>query len=462
MRYLPEAAVKIVAGVLGFIFFALPASSETRWSSETTTELEMPGLWTNRLILSSDTSKLLLLDRRDPTGRLEDYFMAGFASPVLVAGPVDLRGLLREVGNPLGYGPRSGVFSEPCGLSLKTGTDPSSRTGLWISVPGDRAGVGAYRVDEETAHLFTAFNLGGPETPDFSGLFLISHPDEGPPRDEWFPEKPAYPGGDLHHIAVRVRVPLHTLVGEETRLGLTWGLSRGERKPPSGFVHAFALFRVWWLEAYLLSGSAGRGYVAPTGTTPSLGTLNAAYTAFFPKDLFSPRLSLSEEVSRRDGLPVSILPRRRVISAGFGLKSRSFSGYLDRTWKYGRDDSGADSRNGSLKAGFGLRKKTFSLGADYSIDWEEGEDVRKTAVLEGEYRPKGWEFSLRLKGLWEPDFEIQGKADLAISRPGMKAGLSAELVRPLPPSGEGLLLFQEAPLRFLRVSIYWKTRQVRR
>jgi hypothetical protein len=459
VRYLHKAAVKILAGGLAFCFLAVPVKAEIKWTSEMTTELDILGLWTNRLVLASGASKLLLLDRRDVHGRLDDYSMAGFSSPALVLGPVDLHGLLREIGNPLGYGPRSGVFSETCGLSLKTGTDRSSRTGVWVSIPGDYAGVGAYRVDKETAHLAAAFNLGGPDTPEFSGLFLASHPDEGPPKDEWFPEKPSYPGGTLQHIAGRVRVPLHTLLGEETRLGLTWGLSRGERSPPSGFVHATALFRVWWLEMYLLSGSAGQGYLSPAGTHSSLGTRSAASAALFPKDLLSPRFSFSEDVYRRYALPVPSIPRRREISAGLGLKTRSFSGSLDRTWKYGWDESGSQTLNESFKAGVDFRTKTFSLGAEYSSDRENGAETRKTAAFEGEYRPKGWEFAMRCKGIWEPDPKVLGKISLAVSRPRMKAGVSAELVRPLPPSAEGILLFQENPLRFLCLSIYWKVRQ---
>ena len=141
-------------------------------------------------------------------------------------------------------------------------------------------------------------------------------------------------------------------------------------------------------------------------------------------------------------------------------KTRNYSGSLDRTWKFEEDESGTGNLKESLKAGAYLRKKTYSLGADYTVDWVEGEESRKIVVLEGEYRPKGWEFSLRVKGLWEPDFKVQGKAEMAVSRPRMKAALSAELIRPLSPDTGGFLLFQETPLRFLRVSLYWKTRQV--
>ena len=440
----------IVLAVCVLSSISQPAGGDPPLSSEITTRLDLPGYWSNRLILDRGQTRMVAVSLRDIRDPERDFQAAGFGSPALAAGPLDAGGLLREVSNPLGYGPASDVFSETTGLSLRTIMAKSSRFGIWASVPGRAFSLGGYRNGEDISHAAAAVNLGGGTNPAFSGLMMVSNPGERLETDTWFPEKPLFPGGTLYHAAARMRVPFDNLTGAETRAGLSFGVSRGERTPAAGFVHAFGSHKSKNVEVNVLSGFCNEGYLTPGGAYPSLRTSHSAAVRLFPKGPLIPRAAAA-----RDGYQVfrptsPFRPSRRSLSAGAEYKTKNLSLNLEGTGKRERDAGGRESVRRSADASVRYRRNPLVISGQAGVVRQDDSEPALTAALEAEYRPKGWEFTARAGYGTAPVQAVTGKISCSIRRRGMNAGVSAELSRPFEPGD---------PLRYLVFSLFWRVRR---
>jgi hypothetical protein len=364
---------------------------------------------------------------------------------------------LREVFSPLGYSAGSSVFSESSRLSLNTGSLRSTREGVWLSVPGDYAALGTYTDGEEISHTAASFNFfKGKKGPLVSGMLMLSRPEDRLDSDVWFPEKPLFPGGEVYHAALRGQIPFDKLSGGLTRIGVSSALSFGEKVRPAGYYHLFASHADKRLELRLLQGVADKEYVTPAGKYPSYLTNRAASLKLFPRGPVIPYADVTRTVYQVYKPTAAARPERLRLSGGLEYKTKWLSLKTGGSRKTERDSAGRRAETESLSASFLYKTGWLSLGAEYASGWEEAIMTSRRAGLRTVYSPKGWEFAARVKGEWKPDLRLSGKLSAALDRPGLKTGLSAELVKALSARPSGAEALREDPWNYLTLSVFFQ------
>jgi len=441
--------------------------------SEITTRLEAPGALSSRFLTDTGTGRVLFVDIRDPRRPEKDFTALGFGSPALTLGPVDQGGLFREIGNPLGYGAGSPVFEEETRLTLRTGMDRSSRLGVWVAAPDGLLGVGGFLRGGEDLHAAASLALGGRGEPRLSALVMASCPDPGRVPDEWFPDRPVYPGGALLHLAAGARVPLDTLTGADTSLGLSFGISRGARVPSSGFVHLRGFHRSALVEAGIMAGTCGAGYVTPAGTYPSDRGAVAAEARLFPRGTLSVHGRLRSEGGRAESLPGRRAPGRRDLEGGLDLRGRRMKLSLAGAGSREISSGGTVSRRFVSRASAACRGKTASLEAGFRGEWNDGAFGKARISWEAEFRPRGWELGVQASGEWKPgpgpgpqpgltgltpEPEISGGIRGALARRGTR--IEAELqFQGLSADPSGIAAFRKDPIKHARFILGWRIRR---
>ena len=300
-----------------------PGYAESK--AEITTVLEAPGALTNRLLLEREDLRLYFLDRRDPREPDRKEATAGVAAPFFVAGPVEPLGLFRETENPLGYGDASDVFGERTGLGLAANLEVSPRHGVWIQAPRRGFGLGGYGKARDGARFAAASSLEIPGSLEVSGLLQIARPDSAPPAEDWFPEKPSYPGGTLYNLALRLFCPFTLPLAGAARFSLSLGSSRGDRLERGSFLHASASQESGLLKSSFLLGFCEPRYATPSGTFPTGRILGSGTAALLPEALVSPKLRASIKEERQRPLPIPRPPRDEEYGGGVTVKTKTLT-----------------------------------------------------------------------------------------------------------------------------------------
>jgi hypothetical protein len=211
----------------------------------------------NRIEVQSGELAFFGLDVR--RGRHVEYQALGFSSPYLTAGPVVPKGLLREIFNPLSYGPGSSVFTEAPELRIDKSFGGSGKTGLSFDpVPGHAA-----------AFLFHSSGVtkgGGSLNIPLAGTFsthllmTTSQPARDPPEESWFHDSLRFPGERLLHGAGRIVLDHPGLHGS-----FSLAVSGGRRIVPGSFVLADVALKTGVFRPELLIGISSPRYFNPDG-----------------------------------------------------------------------------------------------------------------------------------------------------------------------------------------------------
>ncbi|HUV06398.1 MAG TPA: hypothetical protein VMX75_01635 [Spirochaetia bacterium] len=187
------------------------------------------------------------------------YQILGLRLSWLTAGPLCLKGLLREVFNPLAYSTGSSVFAEEIGIDLDKSFEGGGRRGMALSlVPGYLTWF-LLNAQRSTKTGLTA-SLPFGEALNAELLLCTSHPPRGDPGESWHAERPLFPGGRLVHGAARLSLDRPTFYGV-----LSAGFSGGERTFPGFFSHSDIAFRPGAFEMGLNLGLASNSYFDPNG-----------------------------------------------------------------------------------------------------------------------------------------------------------------------------------------------------
>jgi hypothetical protein len=426
-------------------------------SVEVSSSAALPAYLSSRIFARYRDYRLLGVSLKDFENPEKDYMAAGFDSPWLTAGPLSPEGLFREVFSPLGYSAGSSVFSETSRLSLNTASLRSTRKGIWLTAPGEYVSLGAYTDGEDITHTAGSFNLfKGKKGPLVSGLLMLSRPDDRLDSDVWFPEKPLFPGAEVYHAAFRGQIPFDSFSGGVTRAGVSSAFSFGERVRPAGYYHAFASHTDKRLEIRLLQGGADKEYVTPAGRYPSGLTNSSAALKLFPRGPLIPSVSVSRNVYQVYKPTIAVRPVKLLLSSGLEYKTKRLSLKTGGAWKTEKDSAGRRKETENLNAAFLYKTGGLRFGAEYASGWEEALITSRRVSLRAEYSPKGWEFAARVKGEWKPDIMLSGKLSAALDRPGLKLGLSAELVKALVPRHSSVEALREDPWKYLALSVFFR------
>jgi hypothetical protein len=426
-------------------------------SAEISSSAASPAYLANRLFAQYDSYRLLFVSLKDFDKPEKDYTAAGFDSPWLSAGPVKTEGLFREIFSPLGYSAGSPVFAESSRLSLNTASPRSVRKGVWLRLPGDYAALGTYTDGEDISHTAASVNFfKGKRGPLLSGLLMFSQPPGRLDSDDWFPEKPLFPGGKLYHAAFRGQIPFDRFSGGITRAGISSALSFGERVMPSAYYTLFASHTDKTLEIRLLHGRADKDYVNPSGRYPSYLVSRSASLKLFPRGTIIPYISASRDVYQLYKPTAAQRPERLRLSGGAEYRTKRLSVKMSGTGKTENDSAGKRAREESLAASFLYKTGGRSLGAEYSAGWEEAVMTRRRLSLRAGYSPKNWDFALRVKGEWAPDLRLAGKISAALDKRDLRAGLAAEVTKALSPRPSGGEALREDPWKYLSLSVFFQ------
>jgi hypothetical protein len=225
-----------------------------------------------RLELETGCWRLLVLDAR--RGLEPVYQAVGLEMPWLLLGPVEPRGLLRELANPLGFLPGSSAFTEASGLRLEGSLGGTSRRGLLLELLPDR--LGFYAVRSRSLPLAcggllrTALGRDG----QAEALAQVALPDKAPAAEDWFAAQPPYPGGPLLHLAARIWMGRPPNQSEPAGPVLSWSaaLCAGPRVAPGVFSRLVAGLEAGQAAGEAVLGICGPEYRTPEGSMGPRGT----------------------------------------------------------------------------------------------------------------------------------------------------------------------------------------------
>ncbi|MCL1817327.1 MAG: hypothetical protein FWG35_00260 [Spirochaetaceae bacterium] len=428
-------------------------------SVEVSSAAGKPGYWDSRVLAGWDDYRFVYVALRDYERPDRDYTAAGFSASWIAAGPLSPGGLFREVFSPLGYTAGSSVFAETSRLSLNTARAKSPRKGIWISVPGDYAAVGAYTDGDDITHTAATVNFfRGKRGPLLSGLFMVSEPPSRLGSDVWFPDKPLFGGGKLYHAGLRGQIPFDSLTGGITRVGISGAFSFGQRADTAKFYHLFAAHTDKTMDIRLLQGVADEGYLTPAGRYPSYRVVRSASLKLFPRGPVIPYASAAQTVYQVYRPQTAERPERLRLSGGTEYKTKRLSIKLEGSRKTETDTAGRDSDAESMRGVFSWKSGRAKFTADCGANWENAVLTSRRITLSAGASPKGWDFSARLKGEWKPDLVLSGKLSAALDNPGLRFGFSAELAKPLAPRHSSLRTINESPWDYLVVSVFIRSR----
>jgi len=230
----------------------------------------------NRIELQNGESVFFAADIRSKNE--VEYQAIGVSSPYLRAGPLALKGLLREIFNPLAYGPGSSVFQERPEIRLERSFSGSSKTGIVFDPVPDHAECFLF-------HSSGVTKAGGSLSVPVGSylethlLFSTSQPKRETVDDSWFTDRLPFPGDRLIHGATRLALDHPGLFGS-----LSLGISAGRRIVPGYFTLLDIVMKTEMFQPELSVGISSPRYFTPDGKWCSRGMSLGLVLTFLPFD----------------------------------------------------------------------------------------------------------------------------------------------------------------------------------
>jgi hypothetical protein len=242
----------------------------------------------------------------------------GFASTLITAGPVSLRGILAQAYNPLAHGPTSDVFSEPPDLSLNIDLDVAARRGIQLGLIPGRWTVLCIYEKRIGAQLGSTIRIPLGRNLDLSLAGLLSSPPDRLGHEQsWYAEGPLFPGGLITHLAGSL-----TWDHDPLRLTLVAAAAAGRLVRPGTYLTVDMGLSASPVVLALLFGFCSPRYFTPEGDTGALEWIAAARadTDFGPIRLSA---ACSRELCPLPPFPDVFRGGRDQIDAGIEIVLRS-------------------------------------------------------------------------------------------------------------------------------------------
>jgi len=230
----------------------------------------------NRVELQSGESLFVGTDIR--RNNEVEYQAIGVSSPYLTAGPLALKGLLREIFNPLAYGPGSSVFQEPPEIRLERSFSGSRKAGIVFDPVPDQLEFFLFRSSGVTK---AGGSLSIPVGSYFGTQLLLatSQPERKIVDDSWFSDSLPFPGDRLIHGAGRLTLDHPGLFGS-----LSLGISGGRRIVPGYFTLLDIVMKTKVFQPELSAGISSPRYFTPDGKWCDRGISLGLVLALAPFD----------------------------------------------------------------------------------------------------------------------------------------------------------------------------------
>ena len=223
----------------------------------------------------------------------------GVSLPWLRCGPLLVRGILRQVSDPVGFTAWSSAFQERTALVLDGELSSSGQGVLLMPVP-ELCGVFCRPVRTGGCEYgaFGCVPLGAGAAAE--GAIVVSRPAPQAAPDDWFLTRSPFPGGDVTDFCARL-----VLNSPSLGFSFTSGTSSARWAGPGAFSNLWMSARVPGLRAAVLLAGATPGYRAPDGACTSAasrlsamvrlgndrrtGALEAGWSFAVGRPSFSPR-----------------------------------------------------------------------------------------------------------------------------------------------------------------------------
>ena len=439
---------------LGFLNSVYRPEAQVSWASSLDSEMNLEGSFSTRWIMDLEQYRFLFLEKR----RLEEdpYRALGFRSTLFSLGPMNLKGLLREAGSPLGYTLSGTVFHEQTGIQLYEGREVQRQMGICIGGPDRGISLGGYRDTEGTPHIFTAFRIVGPDLkskvfqgplqsslssssltlPSIEGFLSLTDTQGGSRELEWFPSQDPVLPGRLLHGGTRVQLGMEGPIRGSLTLSILG--SRPAHEVMGVVTHLYGELAFSWVELKTLSGYCTPHYVTPKGDRTTKEVQHAIGGTVFP--IFPLFLSFEgEEVGFRDQ------DVKRSFRVGGGVQGPTYKLSLVR------EENG--EQMGWTVGGWG-RVGRFS--GSFTASWEEkNKRHQSTLSVRCSYSSRGWEGEFWWRGIWNPTFLVEGSTSFSLKGPSWKVGIGIELRKPLGFWDEELLRFSMDPFAYLGATLFF-------
>ncbi len=410
-----------------------------------------------RLVFDWQAARLFFMDERDDMELVMPR--TGFSSLFLSFGPVRMKGLLREVSNPLGFTPTSVVFDEPTTL-VPDSSFGCSKTDFFIINP--------------IPNVFSVFSTWKENALDRAGC-IVSFTEKGKPffeliasftprvfpeqKAEWFLESPEYLGGDIIHIGGR-----GVFAFDESLFHASFVSSGNDYYKPGYFVQGgFTIpFKPATLQALF-------GYCSDTYMTTERSFVDrmidcdALLTIEQSRDLGF-RLGYGTEIGRpRMGMS-AFIPHKEHYTVGM---ERAFpleaEGYLSvsSTASYGHDIDREGKEEHMCKIDFSVEADTGSVKLESGMDAEilnfAGIDADTHCSISVNAGSHTFSVSGSLAMLPDIDFSLKCSYDYSFDLSRVFISLRTE--KPYDFTPDSWSGFAENPFDFMSLSIGFETRK---
>ncbi len=209
----------------------------------------------NRVDLGLGTSRFIYINVRKEDEPVYSSF--GFSFPWITVGPLTVKGLLREINNPLGYSALSNVFKEYIDINLNGSFTDPGKNGLLIEIIPDVIGI--YQYNSSEISKFGGF-LSYKNDLSVELLFSASRPEKEAVPDSWYLDAPVFPGGMLFHNAYRLAFKVPSLFAS-----LSGCISSGELVKQGYFTNIDFIVKTDFMELAGLAGFSSDSYFNPDG-----------------------------------------------------------------------------------------------------------------------------------------------------------------------------------------------------
>lgn len=375
-------------------------------------ELASSGVREYRLAMASSRADLRMLYR----GRegVPEYNRFSLSFPLVDTGSIDTgsitrRGLLREMENPAGYTPESGVYSGSSGYYRDNSLSRSSPLGAVGTLKLEQWKIQVPLLFHPAAHppglprRETGFFVEGECTSRCTiaaTCRLVRIPDPGE-ADSWFLATPEVAGQDMLAAAASLGVDL-----PGGRVAAAAGYSRPSRLPSGWFARGLAEYTLGLLKLHTLAAGCSGDYLEPGGAFPAQ-TVNLGVSAYLFHD--SPAtffLRLRRVLDRTALLPDVARGVKETVCGGVDVRAEyiRMRVSMERRITWESDGTGHIEETLDVESGYYGDNLRLSAGLGYyALDKDGGEldgrieaggaigDFRGSAVLrlEDEKTPGG-------------------------------------------------------------------------
>ncbi len=346
--------------------------------AETTARLEWPGSLSVRCGIPIGSAYLLLRAEARPAGSI--CFVAGLDSPVARIGPLAAAGLLREAGEPLGFGPGTSVSREATGLRFDGSSSGSESVSVQLTLVPEVLAL--FWLNPEGGPGVLGCTLGaGPGPITLDAVVSVSESGPDAPQTDWILGGPPTPAGRVLHGVSRIGVSLRGF-----SMTVSGGMSAAERAPSGWFALCTAAAGLGDSGIDLLAAGASRGYLGLGGGGAG-GGLRAGARLRLAGPLGRIRARYVMTVGLPGFVPGPFLPSEEDLA--FALERRWPAG--DGAWETalelsnriesGPDGAMADDPSGSVSVGWDSAR--LQVGLTVGIDRDEGAAAEVSADATG-------------------------------------------------------------------------------